>query len=167
MALEPLSNPIDGLSISLRQTSASQPTVSVTVTNENPHPVTIVLYGSPLDDIALAQGLLSITPAGERKPLQLRTIKASRIWPPTPDDLSSLESGASATNEIVLKAPTVPMGMLGEKATVFLEGTWMGVFARPKHRVTPSDLEHMRSQPGAFTGKFKSESIEISIETKK
>lgn len=81
-----------------------------------------------------------------------------------PDSQVGLESGASATNDLVLKEPTVPMGKLGKKATVFLEGSWMGVFARSKDKVSSDDLENLSSQPDAFKGDFKSESIKITIE---
>lgn len=158
------SNPIDKLAIVLSQTSTSPPTVRVTVTNKNSHPVTIVIYNSPLDKIALPLGLLTITPSGASEPLELQTIQASRIWPPKPDSLVGLEAGASATNDMVLKEPTVPMKELEKKATVFLEGRWMGVLARAKEKVSSEDLEHLGSQPDSFQGDFKSESIEITID---
>lgn len=158
------SNPIDKLAVVLSQTSTSPPTVRVTVTNKNSHPVTIVTYSSPLDGIALPLGLLTITPAGASEPLKLQIIKASRIWPPQSDSLVGLEAGASATNDMVLKEPTVPMKELGGKATVFMEGRWMGVLARSKDKVFSEDLEHLGSQPDSFDGDFKSESIEITID---
>ncbi|KAK2589916.1 hypothetical protein QQS21_012407 [Conoideocrella luteorostrata] len=164
MASSADANPINGLVVSLSQASTSPPTVRVTVTNKNSHPVTIVPYSSPLDGIALGLGLLTITPSGADEPLKLQKIMASRIWPPRPDDLIGLGAGSSDTNDLVLKSPTVPMEKLGKKATVFLEGSWMGVFGRAKDKVKPSDLEHMRSQPGAFTGDFKTDSIEIMID---
>jgi hypothetical protein len=164
MATEHSTSPLDGLVLGLAQTSTSPPTVRVTVTNNNSHPVTIITYNSPLDGLALPLGLLSITPDGASDALELNIIKASRVWPPKPDSLVGLDAGAQATNDMVFKAPTVPMDKLGKKATVFLQGHWMGVFARAKDQVSAHDLDHLRSQPDVFEGDFKSESIEITID---
>ncbi|KND89748.1 hypothetical protein TOPH_05682 [Tolypocladium ophioglossoides CBS 100239] len=60
------SNPIANLAVTLQQTSTSPPTVRVSVANNNDHEVTILSYLSPLDQLALPLGLLSITPAGSR-----------------------------------------------------------------------------------------------------
>ncbi|EFY93841.1 hypothetical protein J3458_005523 [Metarhizium acridum] len=157
-------NPLDRLTLSLSQTNTSPPTVRVTTTNESDRPFTIITYSSPLDSVALALDLLSITPDGAAEPLKLRTIQASRLWPPDPDSLVELEPGASATNDLVLKKPEVPMGKLGKKATVFVQGRWMGVFARAKDKISTDDLETMASQPDAFEGDFMSKSIEIRID---
>ncbi|KAH0599894.1 hypothetical protein MHUMG1_02684 [Metarhizium humberi] len=154
-------NPLDRLTISLNQTRTSPPTVRVTVTNENDGPVTIILYNSPLDSIALVLGIMSITPDGAAEPLELRTMRASRVWPPGPYSLEGLGPGASATNDLVLREPTVPMDKLGKKATVFLQGRWMGVFARAEDKISRDDLENIASQPDAFQGEFKSKSIQI------
>jgi hypothetical protein len=158
------SNPLEGLALTLSQTSASPPTVRATVTNNNAHPVTIVTYNSPLDSIAMALGLLVITPSGASEPLELQIIKASRLWPPKSDSLVGLGPGESATNDLVLKRPTVPMEKLGSKAMVHLRGTWMGVFAKSKDELTADDLENMSTRPYAFQGDFESENIEIAIE---
>ncbi|GAO17141.1 uncharacterized protein UV8b_00349 [Ustilaginoidea virens] len=164
MTAHPESNPLEKLTISLSQPNASPPTVRVTVTNRNAYPVTIVSYGSPLDEIALPLGLLHITPSGASKCLDLNVIRGSRIWPPEPHHLIGLRPGESGTNDVVLQAPTVPMQHVGKGATVFLQGKWIGVFPRTKHELTASDLNHMFSQPGSFRGRFRSENLEIAIE---
>lgn len=155
------SNPIGNLAVTLRQTSPSPPTVRVSVANNNDHDVTILSYQSPLDGLALPLGLLSIMPAGSSEPLELLTIKAGRMWPPPDDCLIVVAPGAAATNDLVLKAPTVPMDKLAGKATVALKGRWMAVWDRPRDKLSDREIEN--SSGSAFAGDFATEDLEITI----
>lgn len=111
--------------------------------------------------MALALGVLSITPAGAAKPLDLPVIMARRLWPPPPDSLVTIKPGESVGEDIVLQEPKVPMKELGDKATVFVQGKWMAVWAKGKDELTDEEIDDSTST--GFSGEYKSESLEISI----
>lgn len=158
------SNPIPGIEVTIKQSCTSPPTVQAKVTNNNKHTVTFVSYSSPVDDVALPLGLLSITPAGASDPLELTIIKFSRMWPPPMDCLIELEPGASKTKDIVIKAPTVPMDKLGKQASVFMEGRWTGVWSRKKDQITKNDVEGMSRTPDVHLGSYKTDKIDIRVD---
>ncbi|KAF4507904.1 hypothetical protein G6O67_004353 [Ophiocordyceps sinensis] len=159
---KPGPNPLYKLAVTLRQSSSSPPTVVVTVTNRNKFPVTMVSYQSPLDGLALALGQLSMTPAGSKKPLELRRVAVKRVWPPPEDALVVVQPGASVTNHLVMEEPTVPMDKLGKRATVVLGGEWMAVWPRPRSQVSKSDIEN--ASESAFQGPFSTRPLEIEVE---
>ncbi|KAM4062353.1 hypothetical protein HRG_011144 [Hirsutella rhossiliensis] len=139
---KPGPNPLNKLAVTLRQTGSSPPTVRATVTNKNYFPVTIVAYQSPLDQLALQLGMLSITPAGSKTPLELRVVKVKRVWPPPEGSLIVIQPGASATNDMVIQEPTVPMDKLDRKATVVFSGDWIAVWPRPRNQISKSEIEN-------------------------
>ncbi|KYK60310.1 hypothetical protein DCS_01447 [Drechmeria coniospora] len=156
-----LANPLGNLAVSLHQTSTSPPTVRVSVANHNKHPVTILSYQSPLDKIALPLGLLSVSPAGASKPLDLPTIEVSREWPPPKEALIVVPPSESVTNDLVLQSPQVPMEMLGRKAAVALKGRWMAVWPRDRSELSDEEIDH--SSRSASSGEFTTDDLEIII----
>ncbi|PHH89734.1 hypothetical protein CDD83_5406 [Cordyceps sp. RAO-2017] len=154
-------NPLGNLAVTLKQTSSKPPTIQVTVTNKNKYPVTVLSYDSPLDQLALPLGLLSITPAGSTKPIDLPIIRVKRVWPPRDDSLIVIKPGASATSDIVLKDPPVPIKKLGRKATVILRGRWTAVWPRSKDKLSKAEIENPSSS--AFNGDFVTNPLEIKV----
>lgn len=157
------SGPIAGLDISLHQSSTSPPTITVTVANTNDHPVTVLRYGSPLDQLAVGLGLLSITPAGADAPLDIPQVQVRRMWPPRPDMLVNIAPGESATSNIVLKAPAVSLDKLGAKASVVLKGQWDAVWAKEKDTITKESLANIPKSEDVSTGDYESKSLDITI----
>ncbi|KAL7910851.1 hypothetical protein GGI35DRAFT_326656 [Trichoderma velutinum] len=155
------SSPIDRLRVTIEQTKTSPLTITSTVVNENTHPVTFLLYNSPLDTIAPTIGLLTITPDGALQPLELPEIQIRREWPPSPDSLIQLGPGASQTAEIVLK--DFITSQLDRKASVVLKGHWDMVWTKQKDDITVDMIEQAQAQPNpdVFTGSFATESLEI------
>lgn len=160
-AARPGPNPLDMLAVTLRQTSASPPTVRASVTNKNHYAITVLSYQSPLDPLALQLGSLSITPDGSGKPLELRLVKVKRVWPPPENALVVIQPGASATNDMILQEPTVPMSKLAKKAKVVLGGEWIAVWPRSRDQLSDSDIENASGT--AFSGPFSTRVLEIEI----
>lgn len=155
---------IAGLDVTLSQSSTSPPTIVASVTNKNDHAVAVLTYGSPLDSLAVQLGLVSVTPAGASEPLNIPTIKASRLWPPTLQQLVTIQPGASSSGNIVLKAPQVNLGDLGGKATVQLKGKWEGVWSMAKEDISKDSLGKTTSNPECEQGEYTSPKLEIAIE---
>lgn len=156
--------PIPGIDVSLKQTQTSPPTVTVKVTNTNSEPVTILQYASPLDGLALQLGLLSIVPDGASTPLEIPTLQVRRKWPPDAESLITIEPGQSQEQEIVLREPVVSEEDLGKKARVQLKGTWEAVWAKKKADITKESLNDVRGSKDVYSGKFLSNSLEITTE---
>jgi hypothetical protein len=156
------SNPIANLRVTIEQTSTSPLIITSTVVNDNEHPVTILLYNSPLDTAAPTIGLLTITPDGALGPLDLPKLQLRREWPPSPDSLIQLEPGASQAAEIVLK--DFITSQITKKASVVLKGHWDMVWNRQKDDITADMIEHaqLHPNPDMFTGGFATESLDIS-----
>ncbi|KAL7951568.1 hypothetical protein V8C42DRAFT_304482 [Trichoderma barbatum] len=156
------SNPIDNLRLTIEQTKTSPLTITSTVVNDNTHPVTILLYNSPLDTAAPTIGLLTVTPDGALQPLELPEIQIRREWPPSFDSLIQLGPGASQTAEIVLG--DFITSQLNKKASVVLKGHWDMVWSKQKDDITIDMLEQAQLQPNPdlFTGGFVTESLEIT-----
>lgn len=157
-------DPISGLGLSLEQVStASPPVILARVTNNNPGPITLLDYNSPLDKGALAIGLITITPAGRSSPLDLPLINVSRLWPPSRDSLITIAPGDSAVNEITLRAPIVSPEELGTKATIQLRGRWNAVWAKKKDDISDESIENPYSSSDAFQGEFEAGHLEITV----
>ncbi|RDA83483.1 hypothetical protein CP532_7054 [Ophiocordyceps camponoti-leonardi (nom. inval.)] len=150
------------LIVTLRQSSLSPPTVRVTVTNKNPHPVTIVSYQSPLDNLALALGSLTITPTGSSQPVELPIIRAKRVWPPPEDSLIVVKAGSSAGQDIALEEPHVPVEKLGGSADVVLRGRWMAVWPRARAEISKADIENA-SGTALSGGEYVSNTLKVKI----
>lgn len=158
------SGPIAGLEVSLKQTSTSPPTVRVAVENKNSHPVTVVSYDSPLDDMALRLGIVSITPAGQSEPVELPILQVRRMWPPPSDALITIPAGKAQTNDIVLKGPGVPEGKLGTKPSIRLSGRWSGVWAKDKDNIGEINLGDVTPDPDVHVGSFSTDALEVNME---
>ncbi|KAL7787871.1 hypothetical protein V8C37DRAFT_254790 [Trichoderma ceciliae] len=156
-------SPIDGLRVTIEQTSSSPLTITSTVINENKHPVTFLRYNSPLDKAAPTIGLLIITPEGKSEPLELPKLQLRREWPPSSDSLIQLGPGASQTAEIILREFIT--SQLEKKASVVLTGHWDMVWSKRKDDITVDMIEQaqLHPNPDMFTGRFATESLEISI----
>lgn len=154
------------LHVSLSQASkSSPPAISIKVTNNSPTPVTILSWESPLDQLALSLGLLSITPAGASGPLEIDRIMVSRKMPPSDSSLVSLAPGESRENEVVLKELLVPAEKLkGRKSTVEVKGRWMGVWPKSRDELTSEAIEKGAYGGGAVAGTYASDSIEIEVD---
>ncbi|TFB07378.1 putative secreted protein [Trichoderma ghanense] len=157
------SNPIDRLRVAIKQTKISPPTITSTVFNDNPYPVTILVYNSPLDTAAPTIGLLTITPDGSAQPLELPRIQLRREWPPKTESLVQIGPGESQSAEIVLKEFIT--SQLEKKASVVLKGNWHMVWNKQKDEITVEMLEQAQQQPNPdmFTGAFSTESLEITV----
>ncbi|RFU78535.1 hypothetical protein TARUN_3686 [Trichoderma arundinaceum] len=156
------SNPIEGLRVTIKQTSKSPLTITSTVINDNNHVVTILQYNSPLDTAAPTIGLLTITPDGSSSPLALPELQLRREWPPSPESLTQLDPGASQTAEIVLG--DFITAQIKDKASVVLKGHWDMVWSKKKDSITMDMIEQAQLQPNPdmFTGSFSTKSLEIS-----
>lgn len=153
------------LHISLSQASKSPPAISIKVTNNSPSTVTILSWESPLDQLALSLGMLSITPSGASEPLQIDRIMVSRKMPPSDSSLVTLAPGESRENEVVLKEMLVPAEKLkGKKSTVEVKGRWMGVWPKSRDELTSEAIEKGAHGGGAVAGTYASDSIEIEVD---
>jgi hypothetical protein len=151
---------IEGLVVTLKQSSTSPPSVTVSVKNTNPDPITVLRYDSPLDSLALQLGLLSITPDGASEPLDLPRVQIRRKWPPSSDALIEIAPGESAENEIVLKEPVISEEQLGSKASVQLKGRWTSVWSKPKADI---DMSSWNDMPDVLSGDFASNNLVINV----
>lgn len=153
------------LHVSLSQASKSPPAISLKVTNNSPSPVTILSWESPLDELALSLGLLSITPSGASEPVEITRIMVSRKMPPGDNSLVSLGPGESRENQVVLKELLVPVEKLkGKKSTVQVKGRWMGVWPKARDELTSEAIEKGAYGGGAVAGTYASDSIEIEVD---
>lgn len=163
MDQEPSPGPIAGISVSVRQKSASPPTVSVRVTNTNPHPVTFLSYGSPLDGLVLQLGLLAITPDGGGAPLELPALEVQRKWPPDRDALITLAAGEGQQQDVVLREELVSPESVGAKATVQLRGRWQAVWGKAKEDIGDESVRKAGIAEDAYSGEFASNEAEIVV----
>ncbi|KAI3390661.1 hypothetical protein diail_8898 [Diaporthe ilicicola] len=154
------------LQISLSQVpSKSPPAVSIKVTNNSPKPVTILTWQSPLDELALSLGLLSITPSGAPEPLDIPTIMVQRKLPPDEKSLVSLAPGESRENQVELREILVPPEKLkGKKSAVRVKGRWMGVWPKSRDEVSAEEIEKMAHGGGAVAGTYASDTVEIEVD---
>ncbi|CAN8099698.1 unnamed protein product [Discula destructiva] len=159
------SDVLSNLHVSLKQASKSPPAVTITVTNNIPGPVTILAWGSPLDEKALQLGLLSLIPEGETAPLEITTIKVSRKMPPTDAALLSLAPGESRENHVELRGMLVPLDRIkGKRVKVKAKGTWMQVWPRARSELTQKMIEELGPDGDAMSGEFETKSIDIEVD---
>lgn len=154
------------LHVSLRQTSrSSPPAVTVTVTNNSSRPLTILTWESPLDELALQLGLLSITPEGASQPVDIPTVKVSRKLPPGERSLVSLAPGESAENEIVLREMVVPAELIkGKRSRVEMSCKWSRVWLRARSELTEEQIRELGDDGTAVSGEVHVDGIEIVTE---
>ncbi|KAJ3578153.1 hypothetical protein NPX13_g2412 [Xylaria arbuscula] len=155
------------LQVDISQSTDSPHTLSVSVTNTHPSvPVTILKWNSPLDPAALGLGLLEIVPAGGTEPIQIQTIKISRLMPPKAESLVTLRPLESAMNTVELREPMVPSDIWSAgPAKVTMKGRWMAVWPEITEEDLLSDTEKLKSVgagAGSLVGEWESGSVEIS-----
>ncbi|KAG5928527.1 hypothetical protein E4U42_000510 [Claviceps africana] len=160
-----ISSPISNLEVSLKQTCASPPAIRAIVTNNNSFPVTVVTYDSPLDNLALKLGLLSITLEGSSSPLPLPIVGARRIWPPPPESLVTIAAGESAATDIDMGGPKFGVELFesSSRASVTLVGNWHAVWPKDKSSLENFNLGSASPDPDVYSGPFASETLAISI----
>lgn len=153
------------LQVSIKQTSKSPPVVGIKVTNNGPDTMTILTWESPLDELVLPLGLLTLTPRGGTKPLEIPTIKVSRELPPGDESLVSLAPGESQENQVTLREPLVPLEYLkGEGASVGLKGRWVKVWPMARGELTREMIERSGMEGEGASGQFQVEAIDIEVE---
>lgn len=158
---------LTNLQVDISQSTVSPHALSVSVRNTHPSvPVTVLKWNSPLDPAALGLGLLEIVPAGASEPIQLRTIKISRLMPPKAESLVTLQPHESATNIVELREPSVP-GNLWDAGPVrvTMKGRWMAVWPEMTREGLLSDTERLQSVgagAGSLVGEWGSGSVELS-----
>ncbi|KAH6894464.1 hypothetical protein B0T10DRAFT_480518 [Thelonectria olida] len=163
MDQEATPGPIAGITVSIKQKSASPPTISVRVANTNTDPVTFLSYGSPLDGLVLQLGLLSITPDGGSAPLDIPTLEVQRKWPPDLDSLITLAPKEAQQQDIVIKEGIVSPESVGAKATVQLKGKWQAVWGKAKEDISEESLNKAGIAEDAYSGDFSSNETEMVI----
>ncbi|KAJ4254464.1 hypothetical protein NW762_010063 [Fusarium torreyae] len=151
------------LEVSISQMEKDPPMVLVTVANKNDAPVTILTYGSPLDPLAIQLGMLYITPKGESKPLEILQIEAQRLWPPADDALVEIAAGGTATYELTLQEPVVPVDRCSGGASVQLKGSWNAVWTKEKKDIDLESLDAGSTGNDTLTGSFRSNILDIEV----
>lgn len=157
-------NPIPKLEVTLKQTSASPATVQVSVTNKNDYAVTVLSYDSPLDVMALSLGLVTITPDGASKPLNLPKRQVRRVMPPPSDALIPIAPGRTVTSDIVLAGSGVEEALRSvSKVSVRISGNWQAVWAKRKGDIGEVKLGGVQPDPAVFSGGFSSEAVHVTV----
>lgn len=158
-------SPIPGLEVSLTQVKASSspPVVTVTVTNRNSFPVTLLTYDSPVDRAALRLGIVLVTPEGAHGPLDLPRIQFRRVWPPGPEQLVTLAPGGQTSSEIEFDDGVFldPAQLAGAKVVV--KGRWKAVWKMVKEDIGQASLDDPDGNPDAFQGEFQSDELELVV----
>ncbi|KAI1199336.1 hypothetical protein F5X97DRAFT_123697 [Nemania serpens] len=154
---------LSALEVSVRQASSSPPKLTVSVANTHSSPVTVFIWNSPLDPLALQLGLLSFTPEGKDAPIDLPTIQVRRLMPPGDDAFVTIEPGQTEEREVLLKKPMVPLDQLQGKTKVVCKGEWKGVWASKKEDISGESLRDPGTDGAALTGNFESEPVEIEL----
>lgn len=159
---EPIMTTIAGLKLSISHTpGSSPPEIVATVTNDNAFPVSILKYESPLDPLVLALGKLQITPAGADAPLDLPKIAVRRVWPPTRDQLVTLEPGESQQNPVPLREQVVPPGDLAGEVSIELKGRWQAVWSKRKEDIDDGSLENPNVSPEVEHGEYATGKLKV------
>uniref|UniRef100_A0A0B7JJC1 Uncharacterized protein n=1 Tax=Bionectria ochroleuca TaxID=29856 RepID=A0A0B7JJC1_BIOOC len=153
---------IAGLKLSISHTpGSSPPEIVATVTNDNAFPVSILKYEAPLDPLVLALGKLQITPAGADAPLDLPKIAVRRVWPPTRDQLVTLEPGESQQNPVQLREQVVPPSDLTGEVSIQLKGRWQAVWSKRKEDIDDSSLENPNVSPEVEHGEYATGKLKV------
>ncbi|CAH0020785.1 unnamed protein product [Clonostachys rhizophaga] len=159
---EPTMTTIAGLKLSISHTpGSSPPEIVATVTNDNAFPVSILKYESPLDPLVLALGKLQITPAGADAPLDLPKIAVRRVWPPTRDQLVTLEPGESQQNPVPLREQVVPPGDLAGEVSIEIKGRWQAVWSKRKEDIDDGSLENPNVSPEVEHGEYATAKLKL------
>lgn len=167
MASSGSSDPIPGLTVTLAQVpDANPPSFRATITNNNPRPVCVLTYGSPLDKLAVALGAAELTPAGAGAPIDIDRIMVNRVWPPKRDSVIEIAGGGgTVAADIPVKPAQVPYETLGGRFAVQMKGEWMAVLDMPKSEVTDEFLRDLPAGGKTYKGKYVSDKIEMVVDT--
>ncbi|KAH8893972.1 hypothetical protein GQ53DRAFT_605792, partial [Thozetella sp. PMI_491] len=92
------------------------PSINIAITNTSPSTTyTVLTRDSPLDELLVQLGLLTITPAGASEKLEVHRIMVKRIWPPLTKEFVVLEPGKTVTKGIsAFREPVVNITELKE-----------------------------------------------------
>lgn len=151
------------LKVRIHQTSTSPPTVTLSVTNDHTSPLTVLRWNTPLDPLALAVGVLSVTPEGEDAPLELDLIALRRLMPPPADDIVTIQPGESREQEVVLRETALPFDRLGKTPRVAAKGKWQVVWPTTADKLSEETLEKLQFGDGVLSGDFETEAIEVTF----
>lgn len=152
------------VSLSIKQTATSPPTISVTVTNNYDTVMTLLNWNSPLDPAAVALGVFSFTPEGASAPVEYPTIAFRRVTPPPPENLITLKPGESRSADVVFQEPPVPLSELGSKAKLQCSGTWSSAWpGYTAAELTPEVLDKLQFGDEAVSGPFECDALELVI----
>ncbi|KAI1108685.1 hypothetical protein F5Y14DRAFT_435489 [Nemania sp. NC0429] len=154
---------LSALKVSVRQASSSPPKLTVSVANTHSSPVTVFVWNSPLDPLALQLGLLSFTPEGKDSPIDIPTIQVRRLMPPGDDAFVTIEPGQTEEREVLLKNPLVPLDQLQGKVKVVCKGEWKGVWASKKEDISAESLRDPGADGAVLTGNFESAPADIQL----
>lgn len=163
MSEETKNNALSKLSIRIRQSSTSPPTVTFSVTNNHTAPLTILRWATPLDPVALQLGVLSVTPDGADAPLEIDTIALKRVMPPRDEDMITLQPGDTTENEVILRETVLPFDKLGKTPRVAAKGTWQTVWPTTADKLSKDTLMKLQFGDGVLSGDFETEAIEVTV----
>ncbi|KAI2622614.1 hypothetical protein GGS21DRAFT_494403 [Xylaria nigripes] len=154
---------LSALKVSVRQASTSPQKLAIGVTNNHSGPVTVFTWDSPLDPLALQLGLLTFTPEGADKPIDIPRIQVRRIVPPPDDSFVTIEPGQTKEQDVLLKRPLIPLDQFQGRIEVICKGQWRAVWASKKEDIPAESLENAQVDAAAFRGSFESESVVVDF----
>lgn len=167
------------LNVSSRQTGTSPPRITFSVTNNSSRPLTILAWDTPLDPLALQLGraTVSVLTPGRTdeeqqppQPLDLPIIQIRRKMPPGPEALVTIEPGATAENDVVLREALVPPEKLleiaaaGARLSVACRGRWTTVWPGRAENVTEEMRKELSGGGTVLSGAYESEPLELKID---
>ncbi|KAL4978858.1 hypothetical protein BDW66DRAFT_148713 [Aspergillus desertorum] len=133
-------------------------TIQLSVHNKGESPVTVLRWGSPLDERASVLGLFEIRDAESEEVVALNTVKFARQLPPPTEDFVEIAPGGEVDAEV--KIPLVPLEQ-GKKYTVKAKGCWQAVWQQPLGDVPQENLDKLS---GSFRGEYSSKEVPVEVE---
>jgi len=145
------SNGVPGLEFKLSQTSASPPSLLVTLKNNNPDtPYTLLKWGTPLDPAALNTGVFSITEEESGNEVEQLVLQINRKMPPPQEELITVAPGTEEAVEVVLDKPWMPKDKPA-KYKIKAEGQFKGAWTKHASDLTEGELNSYIES--SFSGK--------------
>lgn len=132
---------------------------TVTVSNPSTQPITVLVWGSPLDPKAAVAGIFKAVDVAdpEHADIEGRKIMFRRITPPPRDDLVGIPPGGEVSAEVALQGFPFEAG---KSYRVRVEGKWMSSWPVEKDRVTAEMLEEFGARE-EMTGVFRSNEVTV------
>lgn len=133
---------------------------TVTISNPTTQPITVLIWGSPLDTKAAVLGIFKAVEVGdpEHKIIEGHRVMFRRVTPPPRADLVEILPGGDVTAEVAL----LGFSFEGDKSyQVRVEGRWMSAWSVEKDKVTADMLEEFGAKE-EMTGIFRSNEITMS-----